>query len=55
MVALTKPQERKKESERLREGDQIKFIDFSFERWQVAGLWKEEEGDNFQKLHVLVG
>ena len=42
MVAYTKFQERKKErkkedSERLRgEGDQIKFIDFRFERWQVV-------------------
>ena len=34
MVAYTKPQQRKKaESEKLRgEGDQIKFIDFRFER-----------------------
>ena len=40
MVAYTKPQQRKKEeSEGLRgEGDQIKFIDLRFERWQVVGL-----------------
>ena len=32
MVAYTKPQQRKKEeSERLREKDQIKFIDLRFE------------------------
>ena len=40
MVAYTKPQQRKKEeSKRLRgERDQIKFIDFIFERWQVVCL-----------------
>ena len=40
MVAYTKPQQRNKErSERIRgEGDQIKFIDLRFERWQVVGL-----------------
>ena len=39
-MAYTKPQQRKKEeSIRLRgEGDQIKFIDLRFERWQVVGL-----------------
>ena len=37
MVAYTKPQQRKKESERLRrEGDQIKFIDFRFDRGQAV-------------------
>ena len=42
MVAYTKPQQRKKEeSKRLRgEGDQIKFIDLRFERWQFVGLSK---------------
>ena len=42
MVAYTMPQQRKKEeSERLRgEGDQIKFIDLRFERWQVVRFWK---------------
>ena len=42
MVAYTKPQLRKKEeSKMLRgEGDQIKFIDLRFERWQVVGLRK---------------
>ena len=36
------PQQRKKEEcERLRrEGDQIKFIDLGFERWQVLGFRK---------------
>ena len=40
MVVYTKPQQRKKEeSERLRgEGDQVKFIDLGFERWQVVGF-----------------
>ena len=37
MVAYTKPQQRKKECDRLRgERDQIKFIDLTFEGWQVA-------------------
>ena len=38
MVANTQPQQRKKEeSERLRgERDKIKFIDHTFERWQVV-------------------
>ena len=49
------PQQRKKkESERLRvEGDQIKFIDLRFERWQVIGFRKQEEGRTFQKWYVL--
>ena len=40
MVANTMPQQRKKEeSEKLRgEGDQIKFIDLGFERWQFVGF-----------------
>ena len=41
MVAYTKTQQRKKEeSERLRERDQIKFIDPRFERWQVVRFRK---------------
>ena len=41
MVAYTKPQHRKKESEQLRgERDQIKLIHSRFERWQVVGLRK---------------
>ena len=43
MVAYTMPQQRKKKerSERLRgEGDQIKFIDLGFERWQVVRFRK---------------
>ena len=41
MVANTKPQQRKKEeSEKLRERDQIKFIDLRFERWQVVRFRK---------------
>ena len=38
MATHTKPQQRKKEeSERLiDEGDEIKFIDLRFERWQVV-------------------
>ena len=40
MVAVTKPQQRKKEeSGRLRgEGDKIKFIDLRLERGQVVGF-----------------
>ena len=47
MVAYTKPQQRnKEESERLRtEGDQIKFIDLRFERWQVVGFRKARRQD----------
>ena len=42
MVAYTMPRHRRKEeNEKLRgEGDQIKFIDLRFERWQVVGLRK---------------
>ena len=41
VVAYTMPQQRKKEeSERLRERDQIKFIDLGFERLQVVRFRK---------------
>ena len=42
MVTHAKPQQRKKEeSEMLRgEGEQIKFIDLRFERWQVVRVRK---------------
>ena len=42
MGAYTKPRERKKEEcERLRvERDQIKLINFRFERWQVVRFRK---------------
>ena len=41
MLAYTRPQQRKKESERIRrERDQIKFIDIRFERWKVVGFRK---------------
>ena len=41
MVAYTKPEQRKKESKRLRvERDQIKFIDLGFEKWQVVRFKK---------------
>ena len=42
MVADTKLQKwKKEESEKLLpEGDQIKFTDLRFERWQVLGLRK---------------
>ena len=54
MTTYTKPQQWKKEkSDRLRgERDQIKFIDFRFERWQVVRFRKQEEGKTFHKLHV---
>ena len=55
-MAYTKPQLRKKEEgKRLRgEGDQIKYIDLRFERWQVLGLTaKQEEDKKVHKLHVL--
>ena len=31
-------EERRKRKAKKREGDQIKFIDLRFERWQVVGL-----------------
>ena len=42
------PQQRKKEeSERLRgEGDQIKFIDLAFERWQAVRFRKARGGQD---------
>ena len=48
MVAYTKPQQREKEeSIRLRGvGDQIKFIDLRFKRWQVVRFYTE--------LHLMV-
>ena len=54
-MALTKPQQRKKEeSERLRGGrDQIKFVDLRFERWQVVRFRKAREGKTFHKFHIL--
>ena len=40
-MAYTKPQQWKKEaSEKLRERDQIKFIDLAFKRWQVVRFRK---------------
>ena len=39
---------------RLRgEGDEIKFIDLRFERWQVVGLGEEQRGKAFHELLVL--
>ena len=47
MLAYTKPQQRKRqEIEGLRrEGDEIKFIDLRFERWQVARFRKARRED----------
>ena len=46
MVAYTKPQQRKKEGERLRrEGDKIKFTDLRFERWQAVRFRKARRQD----------
>ena len=43
MVAYTKPQQRKKEVEKLRgERDQIKLIDLRFERWKVVRFRRVE-------------
>ena len=49
------PQKMKKEeSKRLRgEGDQIKFIDLRFERWQVLGFREAKRRPYVHKLHVL--
>ena len=49
-MAYTKPHQRKKEeNERLRGvGDQIKFIDLRFERWQVVGFRKARRRHNIE-------
>ena len=40
-MAYTNPQRKKEESEKLRgEGDQLKFIDLRFQRWQVVRFRK---------------
>ena len=41
-MANTKPQQRKKEESKYLRGerDQIKFIDFGFEKWQVVRFRK---------------
>ena len=52
MLASTK-EERIQRTAKRRERDRIKFIDLRFERWQVVGFRKEEEGKTFHKLHVL--
>ena len=48
MVAYTKPQQRKKEESEMPrgEGDQLKFIDLRFERWQVVGVMKVRRGQD---------
>ena len=44
--AYTRPQQWKKEEiERLREGDQITFIDLRFERWLAVGFRKAGKQD----------
>ena len=55
MASCTKPQQRKKEeSERLRgERGQIKLIDLGFERWQIVGFRKEEEGKTLHNCTCL--
>ena len=54
MVTYTMPQQRKKKerSERLRrDRDQIKFIDFGFERWQVVRFRKARTQGLSYKYH----
>ena len=49
-----KAQQRKKEErEQLMYRDKIKFINLRFERWQVVGSGKQQEGKTFHKLHAL--
>ena len=50
MVVYAKPQQwKKEESERLRgEGDQTKFIDLRFERWQVVRFRKAKRRQYIQ-------
>ena len=52
MVAYANPQKWKiEESERLRrEGDQIKFIDLIFERWQVVRFRKARGRQDVPKI-----
>ena len=51
---LYKAQQRKKEErEQLMYRDKIKFINLRFERWQVVGSGKQQEGKTFHKLHAL--
>ena len=51
-MAYAKPQQRKKEEgERLRgEGDQIKFIDLRFERWQVVRFRKARRRQDVPRI-----
>ena len=54
MMAYTEPQQWNKESGRLAgEVDKIRFIDLRFERWQVVGFGKVDEGKTFRKWRVL--
>ena len=52
MMAYKKLQQGKKEeSERLRgDGDQIKFVDFRFERWQIVGRRKGGRRQDVPKI-----
>ena len=54
MASYTKPQQwKKEESERLRGGgDQIKFVDLSYERWQVVGLRKARRRQDVPKYQI---
>ena len=51
MLAYTKPQQWKKESERLRgERDHIKFIDLRLKTWQVVGFRKGRGRQDVPKM-----
>ena len=41
---IQSPNMGRKRKAKKRERDEIKFIDLRFERWQVVGLRKQEEG-----------
>ena len=45
-------EERRKRKAKMRGGsDQVFYL--KYERWQIIGFGKEEEGKTFYKLHVL--
>ena len=55
MVAYNKPQQKKKEEiEKLRgEGDQIKYNDLRFERWQVVTIRTVRRRQEVPQWHIL--
>ena len=53
-LCKTLKRRKKEEREKVRgEGDQTKFIDLRFEKWQVVRFRKARRGQACHKLHVL--